>query len=287
MKAITPDNYLIRPFRANKSWNVNYTFMSSSAAGGVFIDLASAPPTDWNTFLSGTNKNSSGINKQTLYDSVQHTFYTGSTGLSQSMYIPLGTRTPRFYPTGSAFYVVNIAQQKFGEGIRAGTFQLTSGVSTASIYDDGQGHLVSSTQPTRIIGNIFYGVGVAVVQQDTGSYSGSMVTDRGLYLTTGSVINVQFAGIQTIYEHQVICTVDPGEFNYSSNPSITNPTISASLPGSGAIAQSLIFSGTMTPYFTTIGMYNDQLELVAVAKVPRPIRRVSTTQQTVIVRFDA
>jgi hypothetical protein len=284
MKSITPENYTIRPFRVNKSWTFSHTY--GAVNDGVFIDLALAPPSNWNTFVSGTNVNTSGIHKQLLYRSAQHLFYTGSTGTSESVYVPAGDAR-RFYPTGSAFYVVNIAQQKFGEGVREGTFRLTSAASTASIYDDGHGRLVSSTAPTTVIGNIFYGVGVAVIQQDTGSFSGSLVTSRGLFMTTGSTINVQFSGIHTIYEHQVICTMDPGEFNYTSNPSARNRTVSGSVLGSGSTAQDLIASGTLTPYFTTVGLYNDMYELVAIAKVPSPISRVATTQQSIIIRFDA
>jgi hypothetical protein len=265
--------------------------MSSSNVDGVFIDIATQPPSDWNTFVSGTNNNASGVNKQTLYRSVQHAFYTSSEAADSTAYDPRNNNR-NFYPTGTAFYVVNVTQQTYGEGIRKGSFIVRSAGSTASIYDDSNGHLVSSTNPTHIIGNIFYGSGIAVVQQDTGSYSASLVTDRGMYLTTGSVVTVQFSGIHTIYEHQVICTVDPEEFNFSTNPTMRSKTISGSLSGStftqytGSAAVDLLFSGTLTPYFTTIGMYNDVQELVAIAKVPRPIHRISSTQQTVIVRVD-
>lgn len=293
MKAITTDNYLIRPFRANKTWNVEYTFLSSSNVDGIFIDVATQPPADWDTLFSSTDSNSSGINKQTLYRSVQHAFYTASNPETRAgSYSPLNNMEHGFYPTGSAFYVVNIAQQTFGEGVRKGSFRLTAATSTASIYDDAQGHLVSSANPTGIIGNIFYGNGIAVIQQDTGSYSSSIVTDRGMYLATGSVVTVQFSGIHTIYEHQVICTADPEEFNFSTNPTMRSSTISGSMSESvftqevGLPAVELLFSGTLSPYFTTIGMYNDKQELLATAKVPRPIHRISTTQQTVIVRMD-
>ena len=285
IKAITADSYAIKPFRTNKTWNISYTF--SGTNNGVFVDLATQPPADWNTFTSGSNVNASGIHKELLYRSAQHIFYTSSLGVSESLYVPVGGFDKQFYPTGSAFYVVNIAQQKYGEGIKEGTFRLSAASSTASIYDDGNGRLVSSTATASVVGNIFYGVGVAIVKQDTGSFSGSLVTNRGLFLTTGSTVNVQFGATHTIYEHQIICTMEPGEFNYSSNPTIRRTTISGSIVGSGSVAQDLIYSGTMTPYFTTIGLYNDMYELLAVAKVTTPIRRVVSTQQSIIIRLDA
>lgn len=283
MKVITPDNYLIRPFRTNKSWTFDYGYLSGSNPSEVRIDLASEPPADWRSFTTGTEgRNADGIYTRPLYASVQHLFYTGSRNtVSGSRYKPLGGRDKRFYPNGSQFYVINIEQKTFGEGIRPGTFELSSGVSTASIVDDGLGRLVSTTDASGVVGNIFYGLGVAVVKQDTGSYSSSLVTDRGMYLDTGSVMTVQYAGIHTIYEHSIICTVDPGELNFSTNPTIRTQTLG------GEVAGDLVFSGSLEPYFTTLGLYNDRGEMLAIAKFPRAIRRVTNTQQSVIVRLDA
>lgn len=295
MKVITPDNYLIRPFRTNKSWTFDYAYLSGSNPSEVRIDLASEPPADWRSFDTGTEGvNEDGIYTRLLYASVQHTFYTGSPNeTTGSRYTSIGARDKKFYPTGSQFYVVNIEQKTYGEGVRPGTFELSAGVSTASIVDDGFGRLVSTVDTASVVGNIFYGLGVAVVKQDTGSYSGSLVTDRGLYLDTGSVVTVQYAGIHTIYEHNIICTVEPGEMNFSTNPTMRNPTLSGSfsasvfVPSTGSIASDLVFSGSLEPYFTTLGLYNDVGEMVAIAKFPRAIRRVTNTQQSVIVRLDA
>jgi hypothetical protein len=295
MKVITPDNYLIRPFRTNKSWTFDYSYLSGSNPSEVRIDLASEPPVDWRSFTTGTEgQNADGIYTRPLYASVQHMFYTGSRHVvTGSRYKPLGARDKKFYPTGSQFYVINVEQKTFGEGIRPGSFEVSAGNSTASIVDDGLGRLVSTTDTSTVIGNIFYGLGVAVVKQDTGSYSSSLVTDRGLYLGTGSVVTVQYAGIHTIYEHNIICTVEPGELNFSTNPTIRNPSKSGSfsasvyIPTTGSTASDLVFSGSLQPYFTTLGLYNDRGEMLAVAKFPRAIRRVTNTQQSVIVRLDA
>ncbi len=295
MKAITPDNYLIRPFRARKGWNVTHTFLSASNPPQVFIDLAAEPPSDWDEFNTGSEaKNLSGTYQRTLYKSVQNLFYeTGSADASSSVRFVREPKNKGFQPTGSQFYVVNVPQQVFGETINPGTFKITSPASTASILDNGRGQLVSSIDTGSIVGNIFYSLGIAVVGQFTGSYSGSLVTDKGMFLTTGSQVQVQFEGFHTIYEHQVICTVDPGEFNFSVNPTMYSNLLSGSFSGSEFITENggkvtdAFFSGSLSPYMTTVGLYNDKFELVAVAKFPRAIRRVPTTQQTVIVRFDA
>jgi hypothetical protein len=296
MKPITSDNYLIRPFRARKGWNVTHTFLSVSNPPQVFIDLAVAPPSTWGEFNTASEaKNSSGIYRRTLYRSVQNLFYeTGSSDSSSSVRFLRAPQNKGFQPIESQFYVVNIPQQVFGETVNPGTFRITSPVSTASIFDDGMGRLVSSENIQGVVGNIFYSLGIAVVGQFTGSYSGSLVTDKGLFLTTGSQVQVQFEGLHTIYEHQIICTADPGEFNFSVNPTMRSKVLSGSFSGGptfvtqeGESVTDTFFSGSLSPYITTVGLYNDKFELVAVAKFPRAIRRVPTTQQTVIVRFDA
>lgn len=295
MKALTPDNYLIRPFRVRKGWNVTHTFLSSSNPPQAFIDLAVEPPTDWNQFnYSLEPTNSSGISQRTLYRSVQNLFYdTGSTDDSSSVRLARGPINKGFEPTGSEFYVINIPQQVFGETINPGTFKITSPQSTASIFDNGAGCLISSDNSSSIVGNIFYSLGIAVIGQFTGSYSGSLITDKGMYLTTGSQVQIQFEGYHTIYEHQAMCIIDPGEFNFSVNPTMYSTVLSGSYSGSNFIVETgekvtdMFFSGSLTPYITTLGLYNDQFELLAIAKFPRPIKRVPSTQQTVIVRFDA
>ena len=41
-----------------------------------------------------------------------------------------------------------------------------------------------------------------------------------------------------------------------------------------------------SPYITTIGLYNESYELLAIAKLGQPIRRSDETDTTFVVRFD-
>jgi hypothetical protein len=45
-------------------------------------------------------------------------------------------------------------------------------------------------------------------------------------------------------------------------------------------------SQSLYPYITTIGLYNPDNELVAVAKVSNPIQRTDYSVQTFVVKFD-
>ena len=112
---------------------------------------------------------------------------------------------------------------------------------------------------------------------------GPFLNSSGLYLDTGSQVTVQFQSTVTIYEHQAICTIEAGELNWSSNPTLLSP--SSSVSGTNKIMD-YFASGTLTPYMTTIGLYDSVGELVAIAKVPRAIKRAPEIAQTFIIRWD-
>ena len=45
-------------------------------------------------------------------------------------------------------------------------------------------------------------------------------------------------------------------------------------------------SEVIKPYVTTIGLYSDKYELLAIAKLSQPIQRTFGTDQIFIIRFD-
>lgn len=66
--------------------------------------------------------------------------------------------------------------------------------------------------------------------------------------------------VETVIEKTFSTTVQQQELNYSLNPTYSDPDGTITFPESGG-------------YFTTIGLYNDDYELVAVAKVANPQRK--------------
>lgn len=277
MKAITPDSYLVRPFVTHKTQNYTYTFLSGSNPEQISIDVASVPPALLSGIPSGGTGpiNPSGIYAYELYHSVLHLFYSSASvwnGVNKN-----------FLPTGSSFYVISFAQPSYGEGIFSGSLTISSPSSTGSLVDYN-GWITTAGNTSSVVGNIFYTLGIAVIQKDTSAFSSSIVSQNGIYLTTGSQVFIEFDATKTIYEHQVICTIEPSEFNYSSNPSLVLFP-SSSVTGSIKILDQFA-SGTLTPYMTTVGLYNDAKELLAIAKFPRAIKRSTLTQQSIIVRLD-
>jgi hypothetical protein len=87
-----------------------------------------------------------------------------------------------------------------------------------------------------------------------------------------------FKNNYTVYENEVVCTVDAGEFNMSQNPSISTDT-------SGSLRDFATGSNFM-PYATTVGIYNDQNELLMIGKLSQPTPISNNTDTTFIIRYD-
>lgn len=97
---------------------------------------------------------------------------------------------------------------------------------------------------------------------------------------TGS-FNINFRNEHTIYENFVKCTVEESEYNLSYNPTLLSDktNISSSLT-------SFATGSDFRPYVTTLGLYNEQNELLMVAKFGKPIPISSETDMTFLVKYD-
>ena len=104
---------------------------------------------------------------------------------------------------------------------------------------------------------------------------------------------LSFQNEAVIYEQNVICHVKDNEFNASYNPSLLQNNL---FSGSGFYSQSLntplpqlknfATSSYFEPYVTTIGLYNEQNDLLAVAKFAQPIPISQNTDMTFVIRYD-
>jgi hypothetical protein len=98
-------------------------------------------------------------------------------------------------------------------------------------------------------------------------------------LTTGSYTSsFSLNSQETITSDFVFCRARNAEFNYTENPSF----ISGS---TGAVLYDL-FINSPTTYITTVGMYNDQNELLAVAKLSKPLKKDFTKEALIRVKLD-
>jgi hypothetical protein len=96
------------------------------------------------------------------------------------------------------------------------------------------------------------------------------------YIDTGSSFQIQSE--ETITSDYVFCRVRNSEANYSINPSF----ISSS---TGEILDPVLINSPEV-YATAVGLYNDSNELLAVAKLSRPLRKDFTKEALVRVKLD-
>lgn len=180
---------------------------------------------------------------------------------------------------------------------KSSSFDMTEGV-------DAQGS-------GSVIGNVFYKEGLMVVNQQ-GSYK-----DVGF----GTGYTLEHQATHKIQEYEYVLRAPAGEFNMSSNISTTKdraglirvpqtgsvgedrswvynlfpPGDQPTLSGTGSFATKYtpashsineITGSTWYPYVTQIGLYDDEGDLIAVAKPGQPVKLSSTLSTTFVVRFD-
>jgi hypothetical protein len=106
----------------------------------------------------------------------------------------------------------------------------------------------------------------------------SFHTDFILSFITGSDVTCSFSSSYTLYETQYKCTIGADEYNYSNNPTL--------ISGSEGDIHDFATGSYFAPYVTTIGLYDEFYNLLAVAKLSKPLPTSRTTDTTILVNFD-
>lgn len=290
-KPLQKQDYSIEPFQTYA--DQTFTYQSGSLEDdGVTVNFANEPYDGWlqNGDLGYINYES-GHPSYSLFKSIQHLYYTSYSPRINYESSDVESVT-RFMPSQSCF-VMSLSLNTFGERIFPKTITIDVNGSTDKIRDipssiPDMGYLyVGST--TNVIGNIFYKDGILVMNHDTSLVTGNVSSD-GITVKLYDSVTVTFSCEITIYQHRVVCKIAPGEFNYSINPSVEGKfTMSGSRQGEGPSIFAMMESGSLTPYVTTIGLYNDAVppELVAVGKLSTPIKRSNLVDQVFVVQFDS
>ena len=101
-----------------------------------------------------------------------------------------------------------------------------------------------------------------------------------------------FSSSMTIYEAQYKCTIRESEFNATLNPSaqasgslLTINSSSFSQRGDGTLANNVTGS-YFSPYVTTVGLYDEAQNLLAIGKLAQPLPTSDTTDTTILVNID-
>jgi hypothetical protein len=210
---------------------------------------------------------------------------------------------PKNFPTASnsVIGVISIPSRLYGDYVQPNSFNLIT--PSGSLRDDGEGNILDLTND--IVGNIFYYQGLVVIYTDTpvdgygtvlygtASYGGDIISGAlsiNYYVTTNNV-TCSFSSSYKIHETQYKCTIRENEFNFSQNPSLSSgsTSISSSIGNFYTPGQYLTDNVTgsyFSPYVTTVGLYDEYQNLLAVAKLAQPLPVSPTTDTTILINLD-
>ena len=158
------------------------------------------------------------------------------------------------------------------------------------VYSVYQGRTGSVDSTTVEYGKIYTDVGVIALNGDILS-SSNFVSGAGYtvsnYTTTNnnaaiwrSMVSGSRFGLrskETISSNYVFVRARNDEFNYSNNPS--------NITGSGELRHSVMIDSPQS-YITAVGLYNDNNDLLAVAKLSTPLLKDFTKEALVRVKLD-
>lgn len=150
--------------------------------------------------------------------------------------------------------------------------KLTPGY-TQAIVDDGEGNLFLknkySDQPNTIkVGNIIYTHGQIVLANDIiAKYFNNYVDGE-----------IKWKSTHPIYTYNFHCKLKENEFTHTFNPS--------AIDGENGDVADNVAGEEFSPYITTVGLYNDANELIAVAKTGQPIPIPKDSDMTIVAKID-
>jgi len=170
------------------------------------------------------------------------------------------------YLVSESVYVVETATNQY--------IDIDRSQQRIELIDDGDGNLIYSgseksyTDPKKIVGDVIYNQGLAIITDP----------NTARYLSTYSRHKLRWKSNQPIYTYNVHCKVKDSEMNFTYNPS--------AVTGSDGVVASNVTGSAFSPYITTVGLYNDANQLIAVAKTGRPVPKTVNTDMTLVVKID-
>ena len=148
-----------------------------------------------------------------------------------------------------------------------------------------KGDLVEKADTTNVVGTVFYDSGTMVFHGGDYSRDTNFLIDSasgfvfGPGATAGNVAinNLSFISLNMLKRSVFFTRAFNQEFNYSNNPTaIANASL-------GSISSNL--TGNPTSFITTVGLYNNDNELLAVAKTAPPVKKDFDTEKVFAVRL--
>lgn len=311
LKEIPKSDIIVRPIKVYKEWTLDENdvkpIFGETITGLVDVE---------------NGETSHGYNKNVIYTSIKSQFYRNSS--TASILTEVGKRhsyaSNNERVLSNELVVISIPQRYVGEGIKIGSVRLEDEQTQKVYTDDSFSNLLDSG--SNVAGNIFYDRGTIVLTRDI--LSGSVMTNFTLeYRSTQTIYENEI--FVSVLENEFNVSQNPSAvYEIGNSTKIINVSnASAGLRGTGSVDISYYEPGTrlirnsrfpyisnldttkmgsfddylysgsidptgsfLAPYITTIALYDDNMDMVAVAKLAQPIKSLPDYPLNFIVRFD-
>jgi len=185
--------------------------------------------------------------------------------------------------TTTRFRVMTIPEIYYDRQILTGSFSAsdTDAAGDARVlFDNGRGGIYSGSLTGTLVGNIFYSKGLVVLKGGGLNNESVQVgedpstsNDFGEASPTAYKWETSFKGTHKIPVKIFRCRAPAGQLNASTNETFYHIPSGSSVDYKGEKVR--VLSGSET-FITTVGLYNDQFELVAKARVAQPVKKNET-----------
>lgn len=270
------------PYASNPSVDINTLPLDFEELNVSFIISSQSLAPSASQPFTGINNT---VYQRSVYDSIKQlyytnyignpiptsSYYTGSNNYKQfDNYLQSYPLDIRYFPTESnaKIGVISVPSPLYGEYIKPGSFLYQS--ESIYVYDDGNGNLLNSVDNEKC-GNIIYSHGLAIIT------TSSFLSELDSFITS-STTTCSFSSSLTLFETLYKCTIRENEFDFSQNPTI--------ISGSEGDLYYYASSSYFEPYITTVGLYNENQDLLAIAKLSQPLPSSKTTDTNIIIKLD-
>jgi len=208
-----------------------------------------------------------------------------------------------------SFYVNNVQQSRY---VDVGYWNsgytndpsIVTGVSIIGLVDDGEGGLYTSgSSPRNYVGDIIYPHGMIIITDQNYidllniMWVPSAVGPKDTTLQNRKNLKLSWQSSQPIFTHNYHCRIRESEYNFTYNPTNLSGSIGTVYDSnkdiystSGSIIKGdkniNVTGSAFQPYITTVGLYNDANQLIAVGKMSQPVPKPANTEMTIIVKID-
>jgi hypothetical protein len=185
-------------------------------------------------------------------------------------YLSTTLTASRYFPTGSGeqIGIISIPSNLYGEYLQPGSVKIST--PSLAFSDDSNGNLIDLFTSNKV-GDVIYEHGMIIFTGFQGTNLNDII-NNSIYL--------EFNSTFTIYETQYKCTIRENEFNFSQNPSVVSGSTNS------GIVYDFATGSFFSPYVTTVGLYNNSYELIAVAKLAQPLPTSATTDTSILINLD-